>query len=75
MKNKIIKDNDLVLLYDNHFQNFPGRLIFFGKVLIKLLQPVKMAHVILKIFKETPSTTHINGNCLKFYCNSWGQLV
>jgi len=70
---KILNPNDLVLLYDNWFQKFPGKLKkqLFGPY--RILKTYENGSVELQDFEGKIHTTRYNGNRLKIY-ETWGQV-
>ena len=67
MKNKIISDNDLVLLYDSRFQKFPGKFKIRWQGPYKVVKAYENGSCDLKDFQGQPLATRINGNRLKVY--------
>jgi hypothetical protein len=67
MKNKIIVDNDLVLLYDSRFQKFPGKFKIRWQGPYKVVKAYENGSCDLEDFQGRPLATRINGNRLKVY--------
>jgi len=67
LKPKLLKTNDLVLLFDSHFQKFPGKfqLRWFGPY--KILKSFDNGSFELEDFEGKVHLTRYNGNRLKFY--------
>jgi hypothetical protein len=67
LKPKVLKPDDLVLLYDSRFQKFPGkfRMRWFGPY--KILRSYPNGSFELQDFEGTIHLTCYNGNRLKFY--------
>ena len=67
LKLKTFKPNDLVLLYDNRFQHFPGKLQVWWHGSYRVLECFPNGLVQLADFSGTQFLTRINGNRLKLY--------
>ena len=67
LKLKTFKPNDLVLLYDNRFQHFPGKLQVWWHGPYSVLECFPIGSVQLADFAGTQFLTRINGNRLKLY--------
>ena len=64
---KVLKPNDLVLLYDSRFQKFPGKfkMRWFGPY--RVLKSYPNGSVELQDFASVVHSTRFNGYCLKKY--------
>jgi hypothetical protein len=67
LKNKIISENDLVLLYDSRFQKFPGKFKIRWQGPYKVVKAYDNGSCDLEDFQGRPLATRINGNRLKVY--------
>jgi len=65
MKPKVIKDGDLVLLYDSRFQKFPGKFKIRWQGPYKVLKAYDNGSFDLEDFQGNLLPTRINGNRLK----------
>jgi hypothetical protein len=67
IKTKVIKDGDLVLLYDSRFQKFPGKFKIRWQGPYKVVKAYDNGSFDLEDFQGNPLPTRINGNRLKVY--------
>ena len=67
MKTKVIKNGDLVLLYDSRFQKFPGKFKIRWQGPYKVVKAYDNGSFDLEDFQGNPLPTRINGNRLKIY--------
>ena len=67
LKPKSFMPNDLVLLYDSRFKNFPGKFQIRWHGPYKVIEGFPNGSVQLEDFMGTKFTTRINGNRLHLY--------
>lgn len=67
MKNKIISNNDLVLLYDSQFQKFLGKFKIRWQGPYRVVNAYENGSCDLEDFHGQPLATRINENHLKIY--------
>ena len=66
-KTKVIKDADLVLLYDSQFQKFMGKFKICWQGPYKVVKACNSGSFDLEDFQSNPLPIRINGNRLKIY--------